>query len=266
MLAQDIVLKHTTASLLHPSVASGKAFWNELDAIAAGAKVLESCFRVWIVPGDATVSERSQDSRGHVTIDKLGLKVLCDTDYATLQRFRARESKSTFNYDVPEIDGRVLNLFKTLIVPEIKRAVSASPRFGLLRQILFVLVISKWITESQLGPMLKQAGFLGSNNPDRYHLNVVGDEILNSMKQMYLQMFGDGVWHSTRTQVNMDTGIIEKRLYVAGAIECDDAALGLRRLNPITAAAARREATDGRRVGTTAISALPSFTASSTHN
>jgi len=69
------------------------------------------------------------------------------------------------------------------------------------------------------------------------------DNVYESTIRYLPRIFGDGVWHSTRTQVNMDTGIIEKRL-----------------------AAARREATDGRRVGTTAISALPSFTASSTHN
>jgi hypothetical protein len=156
-----------------------------------------------------------------VTIEKLGLKVLCDSAYETLRRHRGQQNKLTTVANTAETDARVVALFTRLVVPEIQREVSTGPRFGLLRQILSVTVISKWIKESQLGAALKQAGFAESNDPGKYRLNVVDVAVLQSLKQLYLQMFGDGIWQWTRTHIRMDSGMAEKRLYVAGGIEMD---------------------------------------------
>lgn len=79
-------------------------------------------------------------------------------------------------------------------------------------------MISKWIRESQLGDLLRQVGFLDSNVPEKYGLNTVQDEILLSLKQRYLNMFKDGVWHYTRTRVDAANNIAERRLYLVGGI------------------------------------------------
>jgi hypothetical protein len=221
MLAQDVVLKHYTACQLHPSTAHGSAFWDGLDTIAADSRTFESCFRVWIVPDGATVREKTEDDHVHVTIEKLGLNVLCDVDYDTLLRLRKLQGKHTVFSDAPTRDKHIIDLFKKLIVPEIQREVSTGPRFGLLRQILSVLVIAKWVMESQLGTQLEKAGFIGSNTPEKYGLNTVGDAPLQFMKQIYLQMFKDGIWHYIRTRIDLESNVSEKRLYVAGGIELD---------------------------------------------
>ena len=63
---------------------------------------------------------------------------------------------------MPGRDVQVVELFKELIVPKIQEEVSTGPRFGLLRQILSVLAVAKWIMQSQLGDALRQAGFSGA--------------------------------------------------------------------------------------------------------
>ncbi len=221
MLAQDVVLKHFTASQLHPSTAHGKAFWDEVDKLVFGNQAFESCFRVWIVPSNASVREKTEDGRGHVTIEKLGLKVMCEADYETLRRFRQLEKKSVNVTHSINRDEEIIKQFRRLIVPVIQREVSAGPCFGLLRQILSVLIMAKWIMGSKLGDALKQAGFLGSDSPEQYGLNTVSDDVLFSLKRLYLQLFGDGIWQYSRTQLDIETGTTEKRLYVAGGIDLD---------------------------------------------
>ena len=98
MLAQDVVLKHYAASQMHPSTVQGKKFWDKVDNLAVGYQAFESCFRVWIVPDNVTVREETKDTQGHVTIERLGLKVMCEADYDTLQRFRQLEKKTCVLY------------------------------------------------------------------------------------------------------------------------------------------------------------------------
>ena len=218
MLAQDVVLKHYTASQLHPSRPHGRAFWDKVNALTSGRRNFESCYRVWIVPGEACVHEKTVDQQGHVAIEKLGLKVLCEEDYETLRRYRESERRGAEVAHMPEWDAQVVALFKELILPEIQKEVSSGPRFGLLRQVLSVLVVANWIMQSQLGDMLRKAGFIGSNEPQRYGLNTVDEAVLLSMKRLYLRMFGDGVWQHTATRIEPGSGLVEKRLYVAGGI------------------------------------------------
>ncbi len=221
MLSQDVVLKHYVASQLHPSTAHGKAFWDEVDNLVVGHQAIESCFRVWILPDNAGVREKTEDIYGHVTLEKLGLKVMCEADYDTLQQFRQlKEKNPTFSRSINR-DQKIVEIFKRLIIPIIQQEVSTGPRFGLLRQILSILIIAKWIMESKLGEALKKAGFLGSNSPERYGLNTVNDDVLFFLKRLYMQLFGNGIWQYSRTRFDIETSTIEKRLYVAGGIDLD---------------------------------------------
>jgi hypothetical protein len=216
MLAQDVVLKHVTALHLHPSTEHGRTFWNAMDAISTDATSCEACFRVWIVPSNAKVSQKTKDGYAHVEIEKLGLTVLCEGDYETWLRVRDAERPTQ---EAPRPDGRILELFKQHIAPEIQKEVSTGARFGLLRQILSVLVISKWVMESQLSGYLKQAGFLGSNTPEKFGLNTVDDNVVHTLKQVYLNMLEDGVWQYTRSRIDMGTKSIERRLYFVGGVD-----------------------------------------------
>jgi hypothetical protein len=218
MLAQDVVLKHYTASQMHPSTPHGRSFWDRVNALTSKNRNFESCFRVWIVPGNVAVREETVGDHGRIAIEKLGLEVLCEEDYDTLRRFRESQLVRLAVPQSPELDDAVVQLFKELILPTIQSEVSLGPRFGLLRQILSVLVVAKWIMQSQLGAALKQSGFIGSNAPDRFGLNTVDDRVLDSMKSTYMQMFGAGVWQYTSVKVDPANGSVDKRLYIAGGV------------------------------------------------
>lgn len=217
LLAQDVVLKHYTALQLHPSTTHGKAFWDRVETLAPGTNSFESCFRVWIVPGSVSVHEKSVDGRGYVTVEKLGLEVLCDEDYETLRQYRDLHCSQPPSLRKTQ-DG-ALAAFRELILPDVQRAVAASPSFGVLRQMYSVLVMAKWIMQTEFGEALRRAGFVGSNDPVKYGLNTVADADLESMKESYLAMFADGVWQQTFMQFDSNTRSVNKRLYVAGAIE-----------------------------------------------
>lgn len=218
LLAQDVVLKHFTAAQMHPSTPHGKAFWDRANAIPDAGSRFESCFRVWIVPGKVAVRESMKERKGCVAIEKLGLDVLCEQDYETMRRFREARQMAPAPDRSPQLDAGLISLFQELILPEIQKEVSLGPRFGLLRQILSVLVVAKWIMQSQLGEALTRAGFIGSDSPRKYGLTTVEDAVLDSMKQTYLELFGSGVWQHSTLRVHPETGMAERRLYIAGGI------------------------------------------------
>jgi hypothetical protein len=219
MLAQDVVLKHYTSAQLHPSTPLGKAFWQQAEAITDSTEDFEACFRVWIVPDDASVHEKSENDQGHVTIEKLGLKVLCEADYNTLQTLQYQRSSTPHSVIRQDGTEQLVDLFRQLIVPEIQKEVSSGSRFGLLRQILSVFVIAKWVMGSQLGGALKQTGFMASNNPEKYGLCTVDEKVILSMKQVYLQLFGEGVWQHTTTRFNMESNSVRRQLHIVGGVE-----------------------------------------------
>ena len=111
-----------------------------------------------------------------------------------------------------------MGLFQTHIAPAIQSEVSFGPRFGLLRQILSVLIMSRWIRDSQLGTLLAQANFLDSNAPERFGLVTVADETLQSLKESYLRMFRDGTWSDTRARFDPVTNLAQKRIISVGGL------------------------------------------------
>lgn len=165
--------------------------------------------------GEATIHERTEGNVGIVTIERLGLKILCDEDYRTLERIRkvtpaAADSRPT---------GHLLDLFRKQVVPAIQNEVSFGPRFGLLRQILSVLIMSRWIGDSQLGELLKQAQFLDANTPEKFGLITVENETLLALKQSYLRMFQDGAWTCASTRFDTAANLTQKRAITVGGLD-----------------------------------------------
>ena len=216
MLGQDIVLKIRTAAHMHPESESGASFWESVESFLGDTQALDLAFRVWVVPDAAEVRKSSKDGRGHVAIEKFSLKVLCEDDYQTLQKYHALQGQSmpaSLGYD-----QRVLSAFSEFVLPAIQEEVRLGPRFGLLRQMLSVLVVAKWIMDSSLAEPLTRAGFLRSNAPDKYGLNSVDEAVIREMKDLYLRLFSDGIWRWSRPHLGTGTNTAQKRLYVAGGI------------------------------------------------
>lgn len=217
LLAQDVVLKHYTAQLLHPNTDLGKIFWRKMDELGLDTKYLESCVRVWILPGEANLKENDrEDGYFHVDLEKFNLRVLCESEYKTLDKFKEKSQRYQDTLSV-EIHEQVVEVFKELILPKIYDEVNMGNRFSILRQIYSVLIFSAWFEKSNLGTALIKSGFMNSNNVNKYQLNTVGNDATR-MKKQYLQMFDKGVWQHVHTFYDNESKKIKRRVYVVGGI------------------------------------------------
>lgn len=138
LLKQDLDLKKLTASLLHPVTETGEAFWSAIGESGRPNASVASCLRVWIVPDNCTVNERMVGADGHVTIERMGLRVLSETDYATLSHLQMQQTDEFQN-------EAAITAFRKMVLPKLEKEVQIGPVFGELRQILSVLVLAVWL-------------------------------------------------------------------------------------------------------------------------
>ncbi|MCP3956475.1 MAG: toll/interleukin-1 receptor domain-containing protein [bacterium] len=215
LLAQDVVLKDYTARLLHPSLDAGRAFWSELEEVQTTSERTNAWFRVWITPDDLTVRETGHEDHAEITVEKLGFKVQCEPDYRAYEYLK--ESGRPSDLVEPEINHRAVEIFKERILPLVHREVCLGDRFGILRQILTVIVMSTWVRQSSLAEPFRKAGFLDSNDTERFNLNVVQEEPTD-IKEYYLRSLDAGVWQAVRASYDAERKQIVRRLYMAGGI------------------------------------------------
>lgn len=216
LLAQDVVLKYSTACLLYPASDSGREFWDRVEGLASADGSLESCMRVWVVPGSVTLNESMDQGLAHVDIKRLSPEVRCESDYEALAALRGREGVRL----EARVDTQVLDAFREAILPRIQEEVSTGSRFGILRQVLSVLVMAAWFRKSSLAPQLREAGLLDSDDTERFKLNVVGDEA-DELHRQYLELFKDGVWRFGRSEYDLTQKCVRRRVLVAGGICAD---------------------------------------------
>ena len=211
MLAQDVVLKYRTASLLHPAQDTGKAFWKALEGVAGERREIEACTRVWVVPGDVTVRESMQGGLAHVDIERLSPRVMCEADYETLAVLRGGPSQ-------PVEHDFVLEAFREHVLPRVQEEVSMGSGFGLLRQMLSVLVVAAWFRKSQLEPAMRASGLLDCNDTARFGLNTAGGEV-DELYGIYRDLFGQGVWTFAESAYSLNDGTVRRRVLVAGSLQ-----------------------------------------------
>jgi hypothetical protein len=207
LLKQDLDLKNVTTSLLHPLTETGKAFWSAIKEAAGLDASVASCLRVWIVPDDSAVTEKVVGKDGHITIDKMGLRVLSETDYETQSALKRSASTRS-------LDAIAIKLFREIVLPKLEEEVRAGAVFGELRQILSVLVLAVWLRR-RAGELLSQIGFLDSCRTKELGLEIVSDEP-TAIQREYQRLVREGAW-----QWMEPLGFEDKplwRLYLAGGI------------------------------------------------
>lgn len=134
MLEADLQMKRTEAKILHPDSVTGKRFWREIRPSADGSLCFSS--RMWIVPGQVEVRE---DGDAFYI-----LKALLDvkTESMNIDDPYAGSCDSD-----PVADAQNENLERTLVLPEIVKAVNAAPEYAPLRRAFMARIIAQWIRE-----------------------------------------------------------------------------------------------------------------------
>ena len=90
--------------------------------------------------------------------------------------------------------------------------------FGLLRQMLSVLVVAAWFRKSQLEPAMRASGLLDCNDTARFGLNTAGGEV-DELYGIYRDLFGQGVWTFAESAYSLNDGTVRRRVLVAGSLQ-----------------------------------------------
>ncbi|WP_030748282.1 hypothetical protein [Streptomyces sp. NRRL F-5135] len=153
MLEADLQMKRTKAKILHPDAETGKRFWRDIRPSANGSLCLSS--RMWIVPGKIEVHENGEAL--HILEAPLDVKTeslnvddpdagSCDTD--------------------PVADAHNENLERTLVLPEIRKAVNTAPEYAPLRRAFLARIIAQWVRKRhQQGHRTSFDGVIDSEEP-----------------------------------------------------------------------------------------------------
>lgn len=216
MLAQDFVLKCYTAGLLDPRTETGNIFWTRLEGGHKRSKPFKSCFRVWVVPGDATVEEKPLEEKnaGYVELKNFSLKVLSEIDYLA-----EKSIGSKGNYaDGSEGSDYALAIFKELILPKVSDEVNKGPNFALLRQIYSVSIMAAWIKRKFMTQFGELPKFFDSNDLKPLHLDVVNENETARIQKEYIRIFSEGIWRCVRSGYSEKEGRNIRRLYIGGSV------------------------------------------------
>ncbi|MGW6316456.1 hypothetical protein [Streptomyces sp. NPDC055099] len=134
MLEADLEMKRTKAKILHPDAETGKRFWRDVRSSANGSLCLSS--RMWIVPGKIEIHEDGE--RLHILKAPLDVKT------------------ESLNVDAPDTgscatdpatDAHNENLDRTLVLPEIRKAVNTAPEYAPLRRAFLARIVAQWVTK-----------------------------------------------------------------------------------------------------------------------
>ncbi len=219
LLRQDLGLKRFTTQLLHPGHETGGQFWKELLAKTAAGAGLESCFKVWITPGGASVYQKQEGDAVQVDITGFNMKVSCDFDYQSAEKLRKNRAAGSSHAVVMGLaDEHALAIFKEAVLPRIQAEVDQGDTFGLLRQIYTVLICAKWYKD-HIGGQL--SGFIDSNDTGKYGLDVV-EEDPRIIQREYQRLFEEGAWAETLPWYDKGGKQLVKRQFVVGRIELVD--------------------------------------------
>ncbi|MFF8828987.1 hypothetical protein [Streptomyces sp. NPDC015131] len=134
LLEADLRMKRTKAKVLHPDTATGTRFWREIRTAADGSLCLSS--RMWIVPGKVEVHEDGDAL--HILRAALDVK----TESLTADDPSARSCRTD-----PAADAHNENLERTLVLPEITKAVNTAPEYAPLRRAFRARIVAQWVRE-----------------------------------------------------------------------------------------------------------------------
>lgn len=130
LLEADLLMKKTIGKLIHPHSARGRQFWDGISG-----KCLS--YRTWILPAPASVH---QDGDKLYILDA-PLDVRMETQYLE-QRGKAatgscpQQDKATEDHNERH--------FRSLILPELKKAINSAPEYAELRRVYLARVAAEW--------------------------------------------------------------------------------------------------------------------------
>jgi hypothetical protein len=135
LLEADLQMKKSVAQFIDPDTPLGRQYW---DALRGEGKCIS--LRQWIVPGTATVHETENE----LSILDAPLTVKMETEYFTTQRTGGIGASCGKDKAAAEFNEQ---LYRTMILPLVEKAVNEAPEYADLRRVYFSRVAAQWYRE-----------------------------------------------------------------------------------------------------------------------
>lgn len=132
LLQADLQLKKSVGKLIHPDTALGKEFWGALEGNCAS-------FRTWIVPAPAKVHEDGDK----LYILDAPMDVKGESDYLKDKGEGQTPAASCPQQD-KATDDHNEQLYRSLILPKLRKAVNTAPEYADLRRVYLSRVAAEW--------------------------------------------------------------------------------------------------------------------------
>jgi hypothetical protein len=248
LVEQDCLLKHFTASLLHPDTDTGKAFWAEVYQTIRSHKTFQlsshNIFqRVWIVPGNAVIEQKEPgkpfpirlppgfevlpDDWGAI-ITNCHLKVQAETDYFAFQNKNPGRNRQDEG-----LNTLFLEIFKSIVLPVIEQEINTGSHFAPLRQVYCSVILAKWYRETlaqpgihtsllDLGKRIYLEVLNGDKNytPSSYTgINNNSPDWLVKCFARYRQLYENGVFRCLKSELSDSAEKPTMKIYFSGEID-----------------------------------------------
>ncbi len=205
LLAQDYILKQTTAAMINPNAKIGREFWAEVYKQAAErfgtAKIPISTFnKVWILPETAAVYEKGNT----VLIVESRLKVMLEQDYLAFNKNNKTSPKGTATSQI----------VREIILPHLTREVNEGKNFANLRQIYHGMILATWYKQALQKSILTQI-YANQNKVKGVDLS---DPAKSQQKiyQNYVRAFKKGSFSFIKEEKDRFSGQVIPRKYFSG--------------------------------------------------
>jgi hypothetical protein len=133
MLEADFAMKRTEGRLLNPATAIGARYWKALDRTGSDCSIS----RAWIVPGRVEV--RADGDSLYILKAPLDVKTTSDSLPDT--------DKDACPAESPAVIAQKEQLQRTIVLPEIVKAVNTEPEYAPLRRAFTARIIGQWVRD-----------------------------------------------------------------------------------------------------------------------
>jgi hypothetical protein len=133
MLEADFAMKRTEGRLLNPATAIGARYWKALEQTGSDCSIS----RAWIVPGRVEVREDGDSL--YILKAPLDVKTTSDSLPDT--------DKDACPDESPAVTAQKEQLQKTIVLPEIVKAVNRDPEYAPLRRAFTARIIGQWVRD-----------------------------------------------------------------------------------------------------------------------
>ncbi|MFE2879361.1 hypothetical protein ACFXG6_25220 [Streptomyces roseus] len=202
LLQADLQLKQDASRITHPDTATGKKYWDGLQGSCAPS-------RVWIVPAPAEVHQDGDK----LYILKAPLDVKMESQYRSNAPTQQQQTACPQQDEATESHNE--QLFRTLVLPQLKQDVNSAPQYADLRRVYLARVAAEWYRDLSRSKETSYRDLVNHGDITRW-TTATGWKPRDTFDK-YVESYTKGDYHLTRSETQGQTTIT--RTYISGGVD-----------------------------------------------